>query len=133
MLASGTSKIIWPFYYLMSVLSYSILLPPLVMRVAVYLLPCVELVSALFLISLRTRAMGMSIAACLLVCFTVIQTRVVLAGMYVECGCFGPYLSGSVGANTLGRNAFLLALCVAWFVCRIGATHERRRARRPSV
>jgi uncharacterized membrane protein YphA (DoxX/SURF4 family) len=74
-------------------------------------LPAVECLAALLLIATPTRPFGATLAAALLVVFTLAMLRQLRNGHRPRCNCFGSLASRPIGADTIVRNVALIALC----------------------
>jgi len=100
------------------------LLPLAVVNVAAIVIPWIELISGLFLISGVYLRPSSLLLGSLLSVFVVAISAAVLRGLNINCGCFG----GGGGA-TVGWNKVLedLALLVpAWLIFRNGAADRAR-------
>ena len=96
--------------FAMSIDAYQIL-PQWAVLLLGHWLPWVELFIGLFLaagIFLRYIAAG---ATGLLLVFFALMTRAFIAGMAIDCGCFG--LGEAISAKTLLRDGLLVALSLA--------------------
>ncbi len=88
-------------------------------------LPYVELLAG-FLLAANLRAKPAALLAGLLnAVFIVVLASVLVRGLNIDCGCFGPD-AGTTPLQALGRDVVLLALAVAVYV-----QHDRYSSRNP--
>lgn len=120
---AGLSKLADPDAFALAVGNYH-LLPRFALTPVGYLLPPLEVVTALSLVYPPTRPAGWLIAAGLFSLFALAVGSALQRGLDVSCGCFGQAMSVS-RLHLLG-NAGLVALCV-W------RARDRRRGGQPHV
>ena len=88
-------------------------------------LPYVELLAGfLLLVNLRTKPAAL-LAGLLNAIFIVVLASVLVRGLNIDCGCFGPD-AGTTPLQALGRDVVLLALAAAVYV-----QHDRYSSRNP--
>ena len=88
-------------------------------------LPYVELLAGfLLLVNLRTKPAAL-LAGLLNAIFIVVLASVLVRGLNIDCGCFGPD-AGTTPLQALGRDVVLLALAAAVYV-----QHDRYPSRNP--
>src|SRR5580693_3556354 len=96
--------------FAMQVDSYQ-LLPPQLVSPAAHFLPPFELFLGLWLLSGLLLRYASLITALLLGAFFAVMVRTFMAGLEINCGCFGP--GERLGPLTLLRDGSLLALALA--------------------
>jgi uncharacterized membrane protein YphA (DoxX/SURF4 family) len=113
--------------FAMQVDSYQ-LLPPQLVSPAAHFLPPFELLLGLWLLSGVLVRYASFITALLLGAFFAVMVRTYMAGLEINCGCFGP--GERLGPLTLLRDGSLLALALA---VTIGAFVQGRKSRELST
>jgi uncharacterized membrane protein YphA (DoxX/SURF4 family) len=113
--------------FAMQVDSYQ-LLPPQLVSPAAHFLPPFELFLGLWLLSGVLLPYASLITTLLLGAFFAVMVRTYMAGLEINCGCFGP--GERLGPLTLLRDCSLLALALA---VTIGAFMLRRKRREESA
>ena len=115
-------------------------LPRMLSNLPAMILPWVELLASLGLVTGVLRRASLAWITLLLAVFTLLFVRVMALGILVDCGCFGilqkyvPLLAGDVGFGTLSRNLVLLGLCAfLWFAPAIQARLSTRGAVAPDI
>ena len=113
--------------FAMQVDSYQ-LLPPELVSPAAHVLPPFELFLGLWLLSGVLLRYASFITTLLLGAFFAVMVRTYMAGLEINCGCFGP--GERLGPLTLLRDGSLLALALA---VTIGAFLQGRKGRELSA
>jgi hypothetical protein len=113
--------------FAMQVDSYQ-LLPPQLVSPAAHFLPPFELFLGLWLLSGVLLRYASLVTTLLLGAFFAVMVRTYMAGLEINCGCFGP--GERLGPLTLLRDGSLLALALA---VTIGAFLQGRKRRTESA
>ncbi|MEM1330094.1 MAG: MauE/DoxX family redox-associated membrane protein [Planctomycetota bacterium] len=116
LLLSATPKLADPDLFFGNVAAYGVLPLDGVWLTAV-VVPPLELVLGLALLSGTLRSGAAAIAAVLLLGFASLQGWALATGLDVPCGCFSVGDGGSVSAFTVGRAALLSLLASIAFFC----------------
>ena len=114
-LMSGFVKLADPYAFRAAVAGYG-LFTEYTAAVIVWVLPVLETLVGLTLLTGKWRRGGVLVGACLLIGFLVAMGAVVVRGTRVECGC--GVLGGLVSWITLARNLVLLGLLLGLSRCR---------------
>ena len=93
------------------------LLPSALVGIAAVVLPGVEAVAGLALLSRRWRSAAAWVMVGLCGVFTVTSATAIARGLNIECGCFGVLVRRKVGYVFLAQNTGLLALALYCAVC----------------
>jgi uncharacterized membrane protein YphA (DoxX/SURF4 family) len=99
---AGLEKVMQPAAFAESIQAYK-LIPEYFAPWLARFLPWLEIWAALALLWPRTRATGALLVGTLSVVFALAVTSVMLRGLEINCGCFGPF-SGKVGWKTLALD-----------------------------
>lgn len=123
LLAAGI-KIAKPGEFAKDIASYTIF-PREIINVTAFVVPWIELLTALALLVGLWRREARMILIAMLVAFTILKSWVMLDGLDVDCGCFGDSLIGqlSKGWNGVWLNLVLIALVIVEW---IGASRVKR-------
>ncbi len=109
-LLSSVPKLVAPYLFLSSVLSYE-LVPGIAAKIIAIVLPWLELVIAAMFITNVAIPACFFVSIILCVMFTVVQSIAIHKGLFIPCGCFGEATQqgSSVGYFSLARTGSLLA------------------------
>lgn len=118
-----------PYFFLGSVYSYRLVGPGIAQLVAM-LLPWLQLVVGMCLITNLLRGATHAIALPMLLIFVIVQTSAKLRGLDISCGCFGPRHETEVGYFTL---TFVYALLLLALVRLLGNWWVTSRARQMHI
>ena len=105
---AGTIKISFPGDFALSIQNYQIIPLPLTNLLAI-LIPWLEIICGLFLISGFMSRGSALILTILAFGFTVAMIRAWLMGLDIECGCFGK--GSNIDLLNIGKNLLLLFMC----------------------
>ena len=108
---AGVPKLLSLEDFALAVYNYRLLPSALVGATAV-VLPGVEAVAGLALLSRRWRSAAVWIMVGLCGVFTVASATAIARGLNIECGCFGVLIRRKVGYAFLAQNIGLLALAL---------------------
>ena len=97
-------------------------LPAALVPVVAALLAPAELLAAVLSLVPATRTLGLSLAAVLLIAFTLVVMATLRSGRRPECHCFGRLGSAEISGRTVVRNLVLLLLVAVGLV---GTSSER--------
>jgi len=106
------------------------LLPSVLVGVTAVVLPGVEAVAGLALLSRRWRSVAVWTVVGLCAVFTIASASAIARGLNIECGCFGVLVRRKVGYAFLAQNVGLLALAL---YCAVSGPREIVRARSPTA
>ena len=111
---SGIIKVLGPADFLVSIYGYETYLPETLLRITVVVLPWIEILSGVAILSGFWQETGLIVSALLLFVFLVITGQAWLRGLDISCGCFGSILEeqsflGSVQFAFL-RNLLMLGI-----------------------
>ena len=111
---AGAVKLLDPLGFLVSIYGYETHLPEPLIRLAVVMLPWLEILTGLVLITGIALKAGLILCASMLVAFVMLTGQAWARGLDISCGCFGSQLKET---SILGlvqfaffRNLILLAL-----------------------
>jgi len=121
-LFSSLAKLRNPSAFVREVSDYQVLPQPLA-RLFGRLLPFVELITAVLLLSGFLLIVGTGMAAFLLTSFTVVMTVMTTRGRQPKCNCFGTASTSHVGWQTILRNLLLL-IPVVWLFVTLVTGHQ---------
>lgn len=99
-----------PYAFLLSVLRYSVVSGTLAEWTAM-VLPAFQFSLAIVMLSFSLPRLSSTLAACLLLFFTLLQMSALIRELDISCGCFGSF-SESISWWTVGRNLALLSVCL---------------------
>ena len=111
---AGVVKVWGPMDFLVSIYGYDLGLPETFVRITVVVLPWIEILSGIAIISRIWQQAGLILSALMLTAFLVFTGQAWLRGLDISCGCFGSMLEeqsflGSVQFAFL-RNLVLTAI-----------------------
>jgi putative oxidoreductase len=109
LLLSGIQKLQQPYDFMANVYDYELLGPPWGRLVAV-VLPPLEILLGMSLVTGLLWRGAMIAAALLSALFVLAQSTVLARGLVVSCGCFGSYAESPVSAGSLTRTLLLFCL-----------------------
>lgn len=112
LLRSAIAHLNNPYRFLATILSYQ-LVSRVAAEVLAAVLPFVDLVIAICLISTTYRRSGFLAGSVLFLIYSAAQSSVYFRGMKVDCGCFGLSSSGSVNVDSIGLAS---CACIACFL-----------------
>jgi hypothetical protein len=113
LLWSGIIKMRHPFEFLATVYQYE-LVSPGSGRIVAIVVPWLEVVVGLCLISCLYSYGALLCSMFLFSLFSIAEASVLIRGLKISCGCFGPVVSGQVNYNSLTR---VVALFVVSLIC----------------
>jgi uncharacterized membrane protein YphA (DoxX/SURF4 family) len=108
-LVSGVQKLLYPYDFLSAICTYEIMGPTNCVFTAA-ILPWVELFVGLAILGKIFPYGSLFIALGLTAIFLTVQVSVIIRGLNITCGCFGPAHSGLIGCSTLLRTGGLFLL-----------------------
>lgn len=117
-LASGLSKILWCHHFERVLYEFRLGLPSAYYKLIRAYLPPAEMALAVTLLIPRTRVAALYTTLGLVSMFIALNVFTVLRGVSARCGCFGPYLDGTIGILTVLRNCSLMCVCCAGILLR---------------
>ncbi len=106
---SAITKFISLKEFIQLVTNFHVLPKPLINIVGI-LIPVLELVGAVFLLSDRTRIFGSFIVSFLLILFSYAVVQVLKTKRRISCGCYGRFIDAEVDAFTMGKIVYFLIL-----------------------
>jgi uncharacterized membrane protein YphA (DoxX/SURF4 family) len=109
LLWSGIMKMRHPFDFLATVYQYE-LVSPGGGRIIAIVVPWLEAITGICLISYLFSYGALVCSTLLFAIFSIAQTSVIIRGLKISCGCFGPMVSGQVNYNSMTRVGVLLIL-----------------------
>jgi uncharacterized membrane protein YphA (DoxX/SURF4 family) len=125
--AAAIPKLLDPSAFAASIANYH-LVPDLVATASASVLPVLELVVALALVS-GVQARGAAVAAGgMLIVFALAMTQAILRDINLDCGCFGSAAAAEVGWGSVLRNVGLTLLCGLIVLSRHGRGRTSCRA-----
>jgi putative oxidoreductase len=107
---ASCDKIAHPELFALSVASYK-MLPVELINLAAIILPWLEMISGLFLISGFMQKSSSTILAFLLTFFIGAIAIAMMQHLKIDCGCFGAARDSQVGWGRIFEDIFLLMLC----------------------
>lgn len=123
---AGWVKILDPTLFAIKVRNYDLLPDPWVALVAI-ILPCLEIICALCLVSRRLERGALLWVVGMLLVFLLGMISAMVRGLDIDCGCFGGSLDRSSFAVALAMDVVLLIIAGRlWWV----ATKSRRSGNR---
>jgi uncharacterized membrane protein YphA (DoxX/SURF4 family) len=117
---AGIVKVLGPADFLVSIYGYETYLPETLLRVTVVVLPWIEILSGIAIITGIWLETGLTISALLLSVFIVLTGQAWLRGLDISCGCFGSMLEeqsflGSV-QFAFFRNLAMIGIAAALLI-----------------
>jgi uncharacterized membrane protein YphA (DoxX/SURF4 family) len=107
---AAVPKLLDPAAFATSIANYH-LVPDAVATALASVLPMIELIVALALVT-GVQARGAAVtAAGMLVVFALAMTQAIVRGINLDCGCFGSAAAAEVGWGSVLRNVGLTLLC----------------------
>ena len=117
---AGLVKVGGPMDFLVSIYGYDLGLPETLVRITVVVLPWIEILSGIAIVTGIWQQAGLILSALMLAAFLAFTGQAWLRGLDISCGCFGSLLEeesilGSVQFAFL-RNLVLMAITGALLV-----------------
>ncbi|MEZ5275101.1 MAG: MauE/DoxX family redox-associated membrane protein [Opitutaceae bacterium] len=117
---AGLVKVGGPMDFLVSIYGYDLGLPETPVRITVVVLPWIEILSGIAIVTGIWQQAGLILSALMLAAFLAFTGQAWLRGLDISCGCFGSLLEeesilGSVQFAFL-RNLVLMAITVTLLV-----------------
>jgi len=134
---AGVVKVWGPVNFLVSIYGYEMYLPETLSRITVVVLPWIEILAGIAIISGIWLEAGLILSTLMLAAFLVFTGQAWLRGLDISCGCFGSMLEeqsflGSVQFAFL-RNLVLTAITGALLFRSSEVGRRRSSARRYAV
>lgn len=115
LILSGLPHLSNPYYFLGSVYRYE-LIPAVMAQFVAIVLPFLQLVLAACLIFRFFHFAAHTITLMMLMVFTMVQISVMVRGLDISCGCFGPRQSTNIDQSTIALVGGLLLLSITWML-----------------
>ncbi|MFH1562560.1 MAG: MauE/DoxX family redox-associated membrane protein [Nitrospirota bacterium] len=109
-------KILHPDQFAEAISNYK-LLPNFAINLFAVVLPWIEFVTGLLLISGFQSKSSSFLILCLLTFFTLVIGITLLRGLDIECGCFGTNQGRKIALTTLIEDIFFLLMALQVFFC----------------
>ncbi len=109
---AGVSKLIWLRHFEEAIMRYPVNLSGDIANLIKFCVPFVEIIAGIFLLFKKNRSICLYFLLMLLTGFTVLQIYIVMKGLDIPCGCFGPWVDEPIGKITILRNIVLIIISI---------------------